>query len=113
MYNTIFALPITLNRKPTIYTGADGDGDIFFNDGNVILCSDGTNVELWDGIFFDTRRLPFSNLMIELDLTVTEFMELTEGENAYVDLVLFSPNMVSVFITTQHDVIYDEVHTLR
>lgn len=117
MCNKINALPITLDRKATIYEGVgDGDNDNFYNfdsDGNVILCSDGTNVEYWLSFFYDSRRRPFSNLQIELNLTVAEFMEWTQGEDTYVDLVLISPNKVGVFITTQHDVIYDEVHTIR
>ena len=117
MRNKINALPITLDRKATIYTGGDGDPlDYFYDcdsDENVILCSDGTNVEYWLSFIFDDRRHPFSNLQIELNLTVAEFMEWTQGEDTYVDLVLISPNKVGVFITTQHDVIYDEVHTIR
>lgn len=117
MHNKINALPITLDRKATIYEGV-GDGDIttfhnFDSDDNVILCSDGTNVEYWLSFIFDDRRHPFSNLQIELNLTVAEFMEWTQGEDTYVDLVLISPNKVGVFITTQHDVIYDEEHDIR
>ena len=117
MRNKINALPITLDRKATFYDGV-GDGDItifhnFDSDDNVILCSDGTNVEYLLSFIFDERRLPFSNLQIELNLTVAEFMEWTQGEDTYVDLILISPNTVGVFITTQHDVIYDEVHTIR
>lgn len=116
MHNKINALPITLDRKATIYEGVDGDSAIFHNfdsDDNVILCSDGTNVEYLLTFIFDDRRHPFSNLQIELNLTAAEFMEWTQGEDTYVDLVLISPNKVGVFITTQHDVIYDEVHTIR
>lgn len=117
MYNKIDALPITLDRKATIYTGADDSLLNYFydydSDDNVILCSDGTNVEYCLSFIFDDRRLPFSNLQIELNLTVAEFMEWTQGEDTYVDLVLIAPNKVGVFITTQHDAIYDEVHTIR
>lgn len=114
MCNKINALPITLDRKATIYTGADDDLNHFYDsDDNVILCSDGTNVEYWLSFIFDDRRHPFSNLQIELNLTVAEFMEWTQGEDTYVDLVLIAPNKVGVFITTQHDTIYDEVHTIR
>lgn len=117
MHTKIDALPITLDRKATIYTGVGDDPHNHFYDcdsvDNVILCSDGTNVEYWLSFIFDDRRLPFSNLQIELSLTVAEFMELTRGEDTYVDLVLISPNKVGVFITTQHDIIYDEVHTIR
>ena len=116
MHNKINALPITLDRKATIYEGVgDRDNDtfhIFDSDDNVTLCSDGTIVEYWLSFIFDERRPPLSNLQIELNLTVAEFMEWTQGEDTYVDLVLISPNKVGVFITTLHDVIYDEVHTI-
>lgn len=117
MIDKINALPITLDRKATIYTGTGDDPLNYFydydSDDNVILCSDGTNVEYWFSPFFDVRRHPFNNLQIELNLSVAEFMEWTQGEDTYVDLVLISPNKVGVFITTQHDVVYDEVHTIR
>ena len=113
----IDALPITLDRKATIYEGVgDGDTSIFHYpnpDDKITLCSDGTNVEYWFSFILDERRLPYSELQIELNITAEEFMEWTQGEDTYVDLVLISPNKVGVFITTQHDVIYDEVHTIR
>ena len=117
MRNKINALPIILDRKVTIYTGC-GDDPLFHfydcdSDDNVVLCSDGTNVEYWLSFIFDERRSPLSNLQIELNPTVAEFMEWTQGEDTYVDLVLISPNKVNVFITTQSDVIYNEVHTIR
>lgn len=114
MHNKINALPITIDRKATFYKGV-GDGDDIFDfesDDNVILCSDGTNVEYWLSPFFDERRLPYSQLQITLDITASEFWEYTRGEGTYVDLVLVAPNKVGVFITTQHDIIYDEVHEL-
>ena len=117
MHNKINALPITLDRKATFYEGVgDGEVDLFHTydlDGKVTLCSDGTNVEYWFTFFIDERRLPYSELQIDLDITTGEFMEYTQGEDTYVDLVLVAPNKVGVFITTQHDVIYDEVHTIR
>ena len=117
MHNKINALPITLDRKATIYEGVgDGDIDIFHDfdsDDNIILCSDGTNVEYWLTFFVDDRRRPFSNLQIELNLSAAEFMEWTQGEDTYVDLVLIAPNKVGVFITTQHVVVYNEEHTIR
>lgn len=114
MIDNISALPITLDRKATIYTGVDNSLDYYDcdSDDNVILCSDGTNVEYWISPFFDYRRQPYSNLQIELDITVAEFMEWTQGEDTYVDLILITPNKVGVYITTQHDTIY-EVHTVQ
>lgn len=117
MRNKINALPIILDRKATIYTGCDDDSLIHFydcdSDDNVILCSDGTNVEYWLSFIFDDRRRPFSALQIELNFTVAEFMEWTQGEDTYVDLILVAPNKVNVFITMESDIIYDEVHTIR
>lgn len=118
MTNTINSLPITLDRKATVYEGIDEKNSYLYqpdpdDNSNVILTSDGTNVEYWLSPFFDDRRRPLSALQIELNLTVKEFMEWTQGEDTYVDLILISPNKVGVFITSQHDVIYDEVHTIR
>ena len=116
MQTKINALPITLDRKATLYNGAgNGDNSCFdleFGD-SVVLTSDGTNVEYWNGVFWDERRLPFSELQIELSISAEEFMEWTQGEDTFVDLILLDSNKVGVFITTQHDVIYDEVHTIR
>lgn len=117
MHNKISQLPIALNRKATIYNGADvADSDIFYDfisDDNVVLCSDGTNVEYLLSFLIDERRLPFSELQIELAITARELWDYTQGEDTYVDIVLLTPNKVGVFITTQHDVIYDEEHTIR
>lgn len=116
MRNNISSLPIVVNRKATIYEGVGGDCTTCFGlefGGNVILTSDGTNVEYWNGIFFDERCIPSSELQIELDITTEEFMELTQGDDTYVDLILVDANHVLVFITTQNDTIYDKVHTIR
>ena len=115
MRNKINSLPIILDRKASIYEGV-GDHPYTFVDEDsedkVILCSDGTNVEYWLSFIFDERCRPFNELQIELDITIKEFMEFTQGEDTYVDLVLIGGNKVGVFITTQHEVIYDEVHTI-
>ena len=116
MQTKIDTLPIILDRKATIYEGV-GDGDtttfdLEFGD-KVFLTSDGTNVEYWNGIFIDNRRRPFSELQIELTITPEEFMERTQGDDTFVNLVLYDANHINVHITTQHDVIYDEVHTIR
>lgn len=116
MHNKINSLPIVLDRKATIYDGAGDSPSLFHDfdsDDNVTLCSDGTNVEYRLSFLFDDRRPPFSELQIELEITARELWEYTQGEDTYVDLVLVGPNKVGVFITTQHDVIYDEVHTIR
>ena len=117
MHTKINSLPIVLDRKATIYEGVgDGDTDIFYDidsDENVILTSDGTNVEYWLSPIFDDRRRPFSELQITLNISIKEFMELTQGEDTYVDLILVSGDKIGVVITTQNDVIYDEVHSLR
>lgn len=107
--NKINALPIILDRKATIY---EGDDEYFCDNDEVILCSDGTNVEYWFPPFFNDHRRPYNNIQISLNITADEFMELTQGVDTYVDLILIAPNKVSVFITTQHDAIYDEVHTI-
>ena len=116
MQTKINALPIVLDRKATIYEGyGDGDTSYFdleFND-KVILTSDGTNVEYWNGVFIDERHIPFSELQIELDITPEEFAEWTQGEDTFVDLVFTDAGHIGVFITTHHTVIYDEVHTIR
>ena len=109
-------LVITLDRKATIYTGSGDPHNLFRyvdSNNNVILCSDGTNVEYCLNFLFDDRRPPFSELQIELNITGEEFLEKTQGEDTYVDLVLISSNKVGVFITTKHYAIYDEVHTIR
>lgn len=116
MNNKINSLPIVIDRKASFYEGVGDDPTIFHNfdsDEKVTLCSDGTNVEYWTSPIFDDRRRPFSEIQIELNISAEEFMEWTQGEDTYVDLVLISPNKVGVFITTQHDVIYDEVHEVR
>lgn len=116
MHNKINSLPILLDRKATIYEGIGDNPEIFYDsdpDDKVILCSDGSNVEYWLSFIFDDRRRPFDALQIELDITTEEFVEWTQGKDTYVDLILVAPNKVGVFITTQSDVIYDKVHTIR
>lgn len=116
MRTKITSLPILLDRKASIYTGVgDGDTDIFFGcipDDNVLLTSDGSNVEFSNSTFVDFRRLPFTELQITLDITVEEFMELTQGEDTFVDIILTN-DKIRVTITTHHTVIYDKEHTIR
>lgn len=115
MRNSISYLPIVTDRKATIYKGVDCEDDtLFINpDDNVTLCTDGTNVEYWLSFIFDDRRRPFSELQIELNITVKEFLEHTQGDDTFVYLILTSPNKVRVSINTLHVTIYDEVHTIR
>ena len=117
MQTKINSLPIVLDRKATVYEGVgDGDTDIFHiidSDDNVILTSDGTNVEYWISPFFDDRRRPFSEIQVVLNISIKEFMERTQGEDTFVDLILVNGGKISVFITTESETIYDEVHTVR
>ena len=117
MQTKINSLPIILDRKATIYEGVgDKDTDLFYDidsDENVILTSDGTNVEYWISPFFDDRCRPFSEIQVVLNISIKEFMECTQGEDTYVDLILIDGGKIGVFITTQSDVIYDDVHSLR
>lgn len=109
------ALPIILDRKATFYEGDGTDPEIFHSldgDDKVILTSDGTKVEYWTSCFIDFKCPPLDAIQITLDITAKELDEWTHGEDTYVDLVLVAPNKIGVFITTLHDVIYDEVHTL-
>lgn len=117
MRDKINDLPIILGRKATFYEGVgDDECDVFHNfnlDDKVTLCSDGTHVEYQLSFLYDERRPPYSQLRTELDITIGEFMEYTQGEDTYVNIILVAPNKISISITTQHDVIYDEVHTIR
>ena len=109
MSTAINALPILLDRKATFYLS---DLNAFEDDCNIILATDGTNVEYITGHFYDFNRPPLNALQIELNMSVNEFMEWTQGEDTYVDLVLLRGGKIGVYITTQHDVIYDEQHEL-
>lgn len=108
MTTAITALPILLDCTPSFYLP-----ELNMNEeSNVILATDGTNAEYITGRFYDFDHLPLNTLQIELDMTVAEFMELTQGDDTYVDLVLLSGGKLGVYITTQHNVIYDEQHEL-
>lgn len=109
MTTAINALPILLDRKATFYLP---ELNACEDDCNIILATDGTNVEYITGHFYDFDCPPFNALQIELNMTDDEFMELTRGEDTYVDLVLLRGGKIGVYITTQHDVIYDEQHEL-
>lgn len=115
MRNKISNLPIILDRKASVYEGVgDGDTDCFdleWGD-NVILTSDGSSVEYWNGICIDCRRPPLSTIQIELNISTAEFKERTLGEDTYVELILVGGNKVIISITTAHDVIYYGVHTI-
>lgn len=102
---SINALPILLDRVVTVRLPETSDS-------NVILATDGFIVEYITGCFDDCECPPPTALRIELNMTVTEFMEKTQGEDTYIDLILLSGGKFGVYITTQHDVIYDEQHEL-
>lgn len=116
MQNKITSLPIILDRMATVYEGV-GDCDTTCFDleygDKVILTSDGSNVEYWNGIFIDVRIPPLSELQIELNITPEDFMKFTQGEDTFVNAILIGANKLSVIITTQYDTIYNEVHTIR
>lgn len=112
---TILDLPIVIDRKASIYQSVGINGtDLLIPDydANVILTSNGTVVEYWFSPATDPINA-LNELQIELNISVREFLEWTQGEDTYVDIILINPNKVGVFITTQHDVIYDEVHMIR
>ena len=111
MQTLINALPIVIDRKATIY-GEGSDWCIADPDQKVILTTDGTNVEYWLSFIADFINPPLNALQVTLNMTVAEFEEWTQGLDTYVDIVLLKDGKISVFITTEHDVIYDEKHDL-
>lgn len=108
MTTAINALPILLVRKATFNLPELNA----YEDCNIILATDGTNVEYITGHSYDFNCPPLNALQIELNMNVDEFMELTQGEDTYVDLVLLRGGKIGVYITTLHDVIYAEQHEL-
>lgn len=114
MNTVINALPIVLDRKATIYSGLNGT-DLLIDpdsDENVTLTTDGTNVEFLLTSWIDLRNRPYDALQVELNISIREFVELTQDQDTYVDLVLVKGGKLGVYITTQCNIIYDEVHTL-
>ena len=112
MTTLINALPIVIDRKATIY-GEGSDWYMADPDQKVILTSDGTNVEYWLSFILDSINPPLNALQVTLNMTVAEFEEWTQGQDTFVDIVLLKGGEIGVFITTEHDVIYDEVHSTR
>lgn len=76
---------------------------------NVILTTDGSNVEFWDGFIFDERRPPLDALRIDLHITFDELFKMALTTEMFVDLIMVSGNKVRVTITTKHDTIYNQV----
>lgn len=111
MHTRINALPIVIDRKATIY-GEGTDWYIANPDNKVILTTDGTNVEYLTSSIIDFTNPPLNALQITLDMTVGEFEEWTQGQDTHVDITLLKGGKVGVYITTELDAIYDEVHDL-
>lgn len=111
MHTRINALPIAIDRKATIY-GEGSDYYAVIPDENVILTTDGTNVEFWLSFIVDFTNPPLDALQIPLNMSNAEFVESTQGQDTFVDIILLKGGEVSVYIATEHETIYDEVHKL-
>lgn len=77
---------------------------------NVILTTDGSNVEFWDGFIVDERRPPLDSLRIELRITFKELFMMARTPRMFVDLIMVGGNKIRVTITTPHDTVYDRIH---
>ena len=135
MNNKINALPITLDREvkfyitetckliPTIHPSHDNllnasygtltlSSQVTYPDleRNVILTTDGSNVEFWDGFIVDERRPPLDSLRIDLRITFKELFTMAQSPRMFVDLIMVGGNKIRVTITTSHDTIYDQIH---
>ena len=77
---------------------------------NVILTTDGSNVEFWDGFIVDERRPPLDSLRIVLRITFKELFMMARTPRMFVDLIMVGGNKIRVTITTPHDTIYDRIH---
>lgn len=77
---------------------------------NVILTTDGSNVEFWDGFIVDERRPPLDSLRIDLRITFEELFMMARTPRMFVDLIMVGGNKIRVTITTQHDTVYDRIH---
>lgn len=77
---------------------------------NVILATDGSNVEFWDGFIVDERRPPLDSLRIDLHITFEELFKMARTPQMYVDLIMVGGNKFRVTITTPHDTVYDRIH---
>jgi len=77
---------------------------------NVILTTDGSNVEFWDGFIVDERRPPLDSLRIDLHITFKELFMTARTPRMFVDLIMVGCNKIRVIITTPHDTVYDRIH---
>lgn len=77
---------------------------------NVILTTDGSNVEFWDGIIVDERRPPLDSLRIDLRITFKELFKMARSPRMFVDLIMVGGNKIRVTITTPHVTVYDRIH---
>lgn len=77
---------------------------------NVILTTDGSNVEFWDGFIVDERRPPLDSLRIDLRITFKELFKMARTPRMFVDLIMVGGNKIRVTITTPHDTVYDRIH---
>lgn len=77
---------------------------------NVILTTDGSNVEFWDGFIVDERRPPLDSLRIDLRITFKELFMMARTPRMFVDLIMVGGNKIRVTITTPHDTVYDRIH---
>lgn len=77
---------------------------------NVILTTDGSNVEFWDGFIVDERHPPLDSLRIDLRITFKELFMMARTPRMFVDLIMVGGNKIRVTITTPHDTVYDRIH---
>ena len=77
---------------------------------NVILTTDGSNVEFWDGFIVDERRPPLDSLRIDLRITFKELFMMARTPRMFVDLIMVGGNKIRVTITTPHVTVYDRIH---
>lgn len=77
---------------------------------NVILTTDGSNVEFWDGFIVDERRPPLDSLRIDLRITFKELFKMARTPRMFVDLIMVGGNKIRVTITTPHATVYDRIH---
>ena len=77
---------------------------------NVILTTDGSNVEFWDGIIVDERHPPLDSLRIVLHITFKELFMMVQTPQMFVDLIMVGGNKIRVTITTPHFTVYDRIH---
>lgn len=114
MNNKIVTLPIAIDREVKFYITETHHSPISIShpdlERNVILTTDGSNVEFWDGFIVDERRPPLDSLRIELHITFQELFKMARTPRMFVDLIMVGGNKIRVTITTPHDIVYDRIH---